>query len=157
MNCHFLPPGHLSDPGIKPRSPASSALSRGFFTTELLGKCFLHAVTSKMGFPGGSAGKESACNVGDLGSIPGLGRSPVGGQGYPLQYSGLENSMDCMGFPCDSATKESSCNTRDLGSIPGLGRCPGEGKGYLLQDSGLENAMDQSMGSQRVRHITHLK
>ena len=46
------------------------------------------------GFPGGSAGKESACNVGDLDSIPGLGRSPGKGNGYPLQYSGLENSMD---------------------------------------------------------------
>ena len=46
-----------------------------------------------MGFPDGSAGKELACNVGDLGSIPGLGRE---GKGYPLQYSGLENSMDCI-------------------------------------------------------------
>ena len=40
--------------------------------------------------------KESACNVGDLGSIPGLGRSPGEGKGYPLQYSGLENSMGCI-------------------------------------------------------------
>ena len=47
-----------------------------------------------LGFPGSSAGKESACNVGDLGSVPGLGRSPGEGKGYPLQYSGLENSMD---------------------------------------------------------------
>ena len=47
-----------------------------------------------MGFPGGSADKESACNSGDLGLIPGLGRSPGEGNGYPLQYSGLENSMD---------------------------------------------------------------
>ena len=47
-------------------------------------------------FPSGSAGKESACNVGDLGSIPGLGRSPGEGNGYPLQYSGLENSMNCI-------------------------------------------------------------
>ena len=47
-----------------------------------------------LGFPGGSAGKESTCNVGDLGSIPGLGRSPGEGKGYPLQYSGLENSID---------------------------------------------------------------
>ena len=47
-----------------------------------------------MSFPCGSAGKESACNVGDLGLIPGLGRSPGEGKGYPLQYSGLENSMD---------------------------------------------------------------
>ena len=47
-------------------------------------------------FPCGSAGLESACNVGDLGSIPGLGRSPGEGKGYPIQYSGLENSMDCI-------------------------------------------------------------
>ena len=46
------------------------------------------------GSPGGSAGKESACNAGDLGSIPGLGRSPGGGKSYPLQCSGLENFMD---------------------------------------------------------------
>ena len=44
----------------------------------------------------GLAGKESACNVGDLGSTPGLGRSPEEGKGYPLQYSGLQNSMDCV-------------------------------------------------------------
>ena len=48
------------------------------------------------GFPCGSAGKESSCNAGDLGSIPGLGRSPEEGKGYPFQYSGLENSMDCI-------------------------------------------------------------
>ena len=47
-------------------------------------------------FPCGSAGKESSCNVGDLGSIPGSGRSPGERKGYPLQYSGLENSMDCI-------------------------------------------------------------
>ena len=47
-------------------------------------------------FPCGSASKESACNAGDLGSIPGLGRSPGEGKGYPLQYSGLENSMDSI-------------------------------------------------------------
>ena len=49
-----------------------------------------------LGFPGASAGKESACNVGDLGSIPGLGRSAGEGNGYPCQYSGLENSMGCV-------------------------------------------------------------
>ena len=48
------------------------------------------------GFPCGSAGKESACNAGDLGSLPGLRRSPGEGKGYPLQYSGLENFMDCI-------------------------------------------------------------
>ena len=47
-----------------------------------------------MGFPGGSDGKASACNTGDLGSIPGLGRSLGEGKGYPLQYSCLENPMD---------------------------------------------------------------
>ena len=47
-----------------------------------------------MGFPGGSDGKESACNAGDQDSIPGLGRSPGGENVYPLQYSCLENSMD---------------------------------------------------------------
>ena len=47
-----------------------------------------------MSFPGGSDGKESACNAGDLGSIPGLRRSPGGGHGNPLQYSCLENPMD---------------------------------------------------------------
>ena len=49
-----------------------------------------------LGFPCGSVGKESACNAGDLGSIPGLGRSPGEGKRYPLQYSGLENSMVCI-------------------------------------------------------------
>ena len=47
-----------------------------------------------MGFPGGSEGKKYACNAGDPGSVPGLGRSSGEGNGYPLQYSGLENSMD---------------------------------------------------------------
>ena len=47
-------------------------------------------------FPGGSAGKESSCNAGILGLIPGLGRSPGEGKGYGLQYSGLENPMDCI-------------------------------------------------------------
>ena len=47
-----------------------------------------------MGFPGGSDGKESACNAGDLGSVPGSGISPEEGNGYPLQYSCLENSVE---------------------------------------------------------------
>ena len=49
-----------------------------------------------LGLPFGLAGKESSCNAGDLGLIPGLGRSPGEGKDYPLQYSGLENSMDCI-------------------------------------------------------------
>ena len=56
----------------------------------------LQVTIEVLGFPGGSAGKESACNVGDLGLIPGLGRYPGEGIGYTLQYSGLENSMDCV-------------------------------------------------------------
>ena len=61
-----------------------------------------------MGFPGGSDGKESAYNVGDLDSDPGLGRPPGEGNGYPVQYSGLENSMDCI-VPC--SRKESDTFT----------------------------------------------
>ena len=49
-----------------------------------------------MGCPCGSAGKKFACNVGDLGSIPGFQKSPGEGKGYPLQYSGLENSVECI-------------------------------------------------------------
>ena len=49
-----------------------------------------------MGFPESSVGKESACNAGDPGLIPGSGRSSVEGNDYPLQYSGLENSMNCI-------------------------------------------------------------
>ena len=49
-----------------------------------------------MDFPGSSAGKESACNAGDLDLISRLGKPPGEGNGYPLQYSGLENSMDCI-------------------------------------------------------------
>ena len=69
----FPPPGDLPNPGIETASPVAPELT---------------------GFPCGSAGKESACNVGDLGSILGLGRSPGEGKGYPLQSSGLKNPMD---------------------------------------------------------------
>ena len=71
------------------------------------------------GFPGGSASKESACNAGDLGSILGLGRSPGEVKGYPLQYSDLENSMDCS--PCgrkESDTTERLSLTGEAGSLP---------------------------------------
>ena len=52
--------------------------------------------SEREGFPCNSAGKQSACNMGDLGSIPGLGISPGEWKVYPLQYAGLENSMDCV-------------------------------------------------------------
>ena len=62
--------------------------------SSALSVCAHMCVHTHTPFPGGSAGKESACNVGDLGLVPGLGRSPEEEKGYPLQYSGLENSMD---------------------------------------------------------------
>ena len=61
-----------------------------------MGISFLCLSLLFLGLPFGSAHKESACNVGDLSSIPGLGRSSWEGKVYPLQYSGLENSMDCI-------------------------------------------------------------
>ena len=58
---------------------------------------FFHSfLGGNLGFPCGSAGKESTCNMGDLGLTPGLGRPLGEGKGYPLQRSGLENSMDCI-------------------------------------------------------------
>ena len=57
---------------------------------------YIHISIYTVGFPSGSAGQEFACNAGDLGSIPGLRWSPGEGKGYPLQYSGLENSLDCI-------------------------------------------------------------
>ena len=73
------------------------------FTSTICTSCLLVLIVSifcmlhpDLHFPCGSAGKESACNAGDLGSIPGLGRPPGEGKGYPLQYSGLENSKDCI-------------------------------------------------------------
>ena len=58
------------------------------------GSFYYLILKTKTSFPDGSAGKESACNARDLGFIPGLGRSPGEGNSYPLQYSGLKNSMD---------------------------------------------------------------
>ena len=63
-----------------------------FFSAILLG--IYNDLTVVLGFPGSSAGKESACNRGDLDTVPGLGRCPGEGNSYPLQYSGLENSME---------------------------------------------------------------
>ena len=96
--------GDLPNPGIKLTSLASLALAGGFFYVKYvfsflsdiqsLPKEFLLLSHVCSGFPGGSEGKASACNVGDLGSIPGSGRSPGEGNGNPLQYSCLENPMD---------------------------------------------------------------
>ena len=87
----FPPPEDLPNPGTKPSSPE---LAGEFFTTATREAWILDLCQGKLplSFQGDSDGKESACNVGDLGSIPGLGRSPGGGNGNPLQYSCLENS-----------------------------------------------------------------
>ena len=75
-----------------------------------------------MGFPGSSVGKESTCNAGDLGSIPGLERSPGEGKCYPLQYSGLENSLDCIvDGVAKSQTRLSNFHFTSLPS-PGISR-----------------------------------
>ena len=101
--------------------------------------------------PGGSAGKESACNVRDPISIPGSGRFPW--RRYRL------STLAVLGFLGGSVDKESACNVEDLDSVPGLGRYPGEGKSYPLQYSGLENSVDeepirlQSMGG-KVAEMT---
>ena len=69
-----------------------SSVSLLWYFPSFQGHClYLFQCIVAVGSPGGSEGKESACNVGDLGSIPGLGRSPGGGHGNPLQYSYLEN------------------------------------------------------------------
>ena len=88
-----------------------------------------------MGLPGSSAGKESACNAGDPGSIPGLRRSPGEGTGYLLQYS--------PAFLVAQTVKKSVCNVEDLGLIAGLGRSPGGRHGNPLQYSCLVNHCGQ--------------
>ena len=70
-------------------SPVREVVRAGFPTS-----IFVSSLLCLLGFPGDSAAKESACNAGDLGSIPGLGRSPEGGNGNPLQYSYQDNPMD---------------------------------------------------------------
>ena len=115
--------GVSSDPGVNPGPPELGAWSLshwtttdapcpgpcdGAFSVSLMGQgvpntwsnilggsvwVLLDLLTSEWRFPGGSDGKESACNVGDLGSIPGSGRSPGEGSGYPLQYSCLRSPV----------------------------------------------------------------
>ena len=105
---------------------------------------------------GGSDCKESACHTGDLGLIPGLGRSPGEGKGYPLQYSCLENPRDRgawwaavhggkLGFPGGTVIKHLPANAGDTSnpdSISGSGRSPGEGNDNPLQYSCPEKPMD---------------
>ena len=77
-----------------PRRPTVKRLSNFPKITQKITDSNLSLALSH---PGSPADKESACNAGDLGSIPGLGGSPGEGKGYPLQYSGLENCMDYIG------------------------------------------------------------
>ena len=79
------------DSTVEMRWKASSCSAGGSWED-----CLKLALPLSLGFPFGSAGKEPACTEGVLGLIPGLGRSPSEGKGYPLQYSGLENSMSCI-------------------------------------------------------------
>ena len=74
------------------------ALLQGIFPTQGTSPGLWHCgqILYCLDFPCGSAGKESTCNAGDLRSVPGLRKSPGKEKGYPLQYSGLENSMDCI-------------------------------------------------------------
>ena len=124
-----------------------------------------------MSFPGGSEGKESACNAGDSGLISGSVRSPGGGHGNLFQYSCLENPMDrggswatvhtvhgvtkscdgapthtyglSTGLPSGSAVKNPLAHAGDTDWIPGWGRSPGEGNGNTLRSSCLGNPMDR--------------
>ena len=110
------------------------------------------ASASALGFPCGSAGKESVCNAGDLGSIPGLGRSPEEGKGYPLQYSGLENSMDCI----DQGDKESDTMETVRGfmfwgsKITADGDCSHEIKRHLLLGRKTITNLDSRLKSRDV-------
>ena len=87
----FPSPEDLSDQGVE----LASATLVGFPSGKPLSSPIVDALQwMRVGFPGGSDSNESTCNVGDLGSIPGLGKSPGGMHGNPLQYSCLENPMD---------------------------------------------------------------
>ena len=90
-----------------------------------------------MGFPGSSAGKKSACNSGDPGSVPGWGRSPGEGTGCPCQYSQLSWWLRWQRIHLQCGR---------LGLSPWLGRSPGGGHGCPLQCSCLENPMDTVPG-----------
>ena len=80
---------------LQHNSLKASILQHSAFFMVQLSHLYITTRKTTRSFPCGSAGKESTHNVGDLGSIPGLGRSSGEGKGYPLQYSGMENSMDC--------------------------------------------------------------
>ena len=118
-----------SDHNKEPRGPEGKGRKQWIFKHRH--RCPNYKDTLEdLGFPDNWVGKESACNAGDPGSIPGLGRH--------WRRDRLPIPVFLV-FQCGSAGKESARNAEDLGSIPGLGRAPGEGEGYPFQYSGLEN------------------
>ena len=98
IRLRFLPDTcSISEDVVSPLPRMYHSNSRNYFFQKSTVKAELNmAPVLFRGFPGGSAGQESACNAGDLGPIPRLGRSTGEGNGYPLQYSDLENSIDCI-------------------------------------------------------------
>ena len=122
------------------------------------------------GFPGGSAGRQSACSAGDLGSTPGLGRSPPTPAFLPGVSHGQRSLVGPWGHKELNSTerlstaykwcsgKESICQCRasDVSSISGSGRSPEEGNGYALQYSCLENSMDRGQFSS-VRSLSRVR
>ena len=113
------------------------------------------------GFPGGLDGKESTCNVVDLGLIPELGRSPGGGHGNSLHYFCLENLKDRWAWQATvhrvakSRTRLSDwTELKRHGLVPGQRRSSGEGLGYPLQYSCLDNPMDRGAWWATVHGVT---
>ena len=121
--------GNCCQPHLQIQSNHSKSSGSPFLATYLI-KEYHFGIGSCGGFPDSSIGKESTCNAGDPCSIPGLGRSPGKGKGYPFQYSGLENSMDCMVYSIDcivvstkSQTQLSDFHVRILWFKSRLPRC----------------------------------
>ena len=86
-----------------------------------------------MGFPGGSDGKESACNAGDPGSVSGLRRSPGEGKGYPLQYSDCHYPLQCLVFPVAQMVKNLPAMQET--QVQSLGQEDSVGKGMAIHSS----------------------
>ena len=106
-------------------------------------------------FPDGSDSKEPACNEGDLGSIPGLGRSPLTEEPGGLQFMGLQSQTWLSNGGTRVKNLPSNAeDIRDTGLIPVSERSPGEGNGNLLQYSCLENSMDRGAWKLTVHKVT---
>ena len=139
------------DPPGKGKTTHSSVLAwripwtKELDTTEGLSLHFIHPF---MGSPGSSAGKESTCNPGDLGWVPGSGRSPGGGIGYPLQYSWASLVAQM------AKNLPAMWETQDTFPIPGLGRSPGGGHGNPFQYSCLENPKDREAWKATEHRVT---